>query len=758
MKKFLIAGCFLSCAFVYGITREDIVKESKNFDFGFFSAQEYAKDMCQMSPNHEKSKMEKLYNEKYDTLKEDTLNQSFFNVIRIINLCQELNTHEELNCPFSLKKRKAISKAWHDPDNYKTENLSKLNGLMFLSCLRKRVFAVSDKDNGDCLLKNITDRVLKELTNVFRDEDIRNTVGTINFGNKVQNNLKPHLNAIEEVIKNPSNAKIFFNENKRPEKKIQKAFRNLALLVINDMYWYFKNFEITSLNEKINRAKEYLEKLAPKKENTKDVTIDIDIKTVGLDKAEKLMKQSENLCSWFKKTTDGMKNIIKKKEAKKPKNVEEIESLNILIAGLESNIENHKAKIKEHEDSIKTAKSTIQNSEESIKNHEEEIRRHEDSIKDAEKTIKECKQTLNSKYSIENLEETIKQYNCTLKVYENELAYYQKIADILRAKIDESTKTTQGTKDLNKKNKQDGTSATNTKQTDTNFKPAGLTNIGNTCYFNAAMQALCASQKFREFVRENSNKSKLAENLHNLFTKMAGTKSALNEQTMQIFFSNINGLAETGFKVKVQQDAIELIQRILSRLSDDSVKTGINDLWKTVLTKEEIGSPQNKRQESNSTFTVVLEDKKYEISLEELIKKQLETEQKGNRDNETWHVGFTKLPPMLCISLARVGCSGSNRIYKLTTPVSYPKKLSLHEVSLKNGTYAETNVNYNLVAIINHQGDHKGGHYFAFVKGQGDTWYKQNDEWSTDTAPKFNNSRIKDPEGEATVFIYERVN
>ncbi len=46
--------------------------------------------------------------------------------------------------------------------------------------------------------------------------------------------------------------------------------------------------------------------------------------------------------------------------------------------------------------------------------------------------------------------------------------------------------------------------------------PGGLHNEGNTCFLNAAIQALCSSRVFLRFVRDNANKSPLCAALWKL--------------------------------------------------------------------------------------------------------------------------------------------------------------------------------------------------------------------------------------------------
>ncbi len=62
--------------------------------------------------------------------------------------------------------------------------------------------------------------------------------------------------------------------------------------------------------------------------------------------------------------------------------------------------------------------------------------------------------------------------------------------------------------------------------------------------------------------------------------------------------------------------------------------------------------------------------------------------------------------------------------------VKFPLLLDM-EMFISDESLRSSSTLFNLLAVIVHIGTIDTGHYIVYVKGEGDLWYKCNDDWVT---------------------------
>ena len=120
-------------------------------------------------------------------------------------------------------------------------------------------------------------------------------------------------------------------------------------------------------------------------------------------------------------------------------------------------------------------------------------------------------------------------------------------------------------------------------------QPAGLRNLGNTCYINSLLQIWFHNPTFRQALYDwdpedfPEEESKVAASLQNLFARM--------EFTDRRFVDPRDLISQLGINPAIQQDAqefsnlfISLLEESLSHQKKDSVRTMVETLFRGELT------------------------------------------------------------------------------------------------------------------------------------------------------------------------------
>ena len=290
----------------------------------------------------------------------------------------------------------------------------------------------------------------------------------------------------------------------------------------------------------------------------------------------------------------------------------------------------------------------------------------------------------------------------------------------------------------------------------------GLTNIGNTCYFNATMQALCASPTFRSTVTNMPFSTTLPFNLayyisllnsellstsktdaldtsavFSQIQKELALRTIMEGETTEFTTAKI-GTKFTKGQIKkfthqmsdhsVEHDSGELITYILDLLKTEAEHKGEFAIQAVAESLDLFVKSTIKCVKCKKTNDIVSQDNILKItlsaeSLEQCIIGML-TEEILTMENRwncetiectgetTKQTIIEKLPKVLIVQLNRFADSST----KITREIFYTQNLDLG------------NKPYQLKAVINHHGETlQSGHYTATILGSSGKWYIAND-------------------------------
>ncbi|KAJ3067228.1 Ubiquitin carboxyl-terminal hydrolase 14 [Podochytrium sp. JEL0797] len=244
--------------------------------------------------------------------------------------------------------------------------------------------------------------------------------------------------------------------------------------------------------------------------------------------------------------------------------------------------------------------------------------------------------------------------------------------------------------------------------------PAGLTNLGNTCYMNATLQCLRAVPELQTSLKglptnfTQDPRSNLLKSLGSLYTQMENSGDAVTPMVfLQVLRSNFPQFAEQNNHGFMQQDAEECWGEILSALAEkapgfdaggevDVTKKFIDQYFtgETISTMTCVDAPGEAAKVEVGTFrqlkatigagvsTYMMTD--LENSLVETIEKNSET--LGRTANYKKVTKITRLPAYLAVNFVRFQWKASERIKaKILKRVKFPFDLdatSLCDISL----------------------------------------------------------------------------
>jgi ubiquitin C-terminal hydrolase len=302
-----------------------------------------------------------------------------------------------------------------------------------------------------------------------------------------------------------------------------------------------------------------------------------------------------------------------------------------------------------------------------------------------------------------------------------------------------------------------------------------LINIGNSCYINVCIQVLghtlplrnlFVSGMFKETFQNEpiSLKTKFVTDYYNLSKGMYGDNEDCIVQP--ITFRNTLIRCVDQFKGSRQQDAHECLIFILQLLHDGlSIPVSVDIVsetpgrnptlsWASFLKHEKnshiiqwfYGQYESMKQCLNCqsvfptydawnclSLEIPISQMKSQFSLDDLLTAHVAPERledkyncekcQGHQDAISQHL-IWKCPPILVIQMKRFRSNGG----KIVVPIEYPLELDLRKYISPNNK-DQTTV-YDLYAVIYHQGQLNGGHYYASCKvnaahGQ---WYNFNDD------------------------------
>lgn len=333
----------------------------------------------------------------------------------------------------------------------------------------------------------------------------------------------------------------------------------------------------------------------------------------------------------------------------------------------------------------------------------------------------------------------------------------------------------------------DGIIDNDIKSSDINAGICGLTNLGNTCYMNSAIQCLSNTVPLRDYFIKNDYRKdinrknpmgmngNIAESFGNLLRQMWKTnKKCVSPKSLK----NMISKWEPHFEGNDQHDSQELLSFLLDGLhedlncisinkpygeiniSDDSSDfESANESWKIHTFRNKsiivdifhgllkstitcIGCGKTSRTFDPFAYLslpIVQEEnnsKNHYIDLYDCLSLFSTNETLGK--NDLWYCSkcetqmrvykkleIWKVPDILIIHLKRFNFNRRSR-NKITDLIKFPiEGLDLDEYIINP---KEKGYTYNLFAVSNHTGTLKGGHYTTFAKNSySDDWFCFND-------------------------------
>ncbi|CAD8055887.1 unnamed protein product [Paramecium sonneborni] len=336
------------------------------------------------------------------------------------------------------------------------------------------------------------------------------------------------------------------------------------------------------------------------------------------------------------------------------------------------------------------------------------------------------------------------------------------------------------------------------------FKACGLHNIGNTCYFNSALQCIINTPKFNDkflsddIKQEFNPKHKQVAVQYWRLLKQMRTTNQNSENPVQLKQAITNSTKKFGGHR--QEDSQEFLRALLTCLHEDLNRVTGKPIYKELsadLNKQTLEEISNTwfnyfKGRDNSLVTdyftgqllsrvtcSVCKNQSLafdnfqdlslafpniqgnQITLEDMLKYYLSEEninqytcgkcrqqRKCTRQLEIW-----RLPDILVIHLKRFYYKGSMK-KKINIDIKFGAKLDISQFIVNSTDKSTLNCQYNLYGIVKHYGDLNFGHYFAECKHPyTQKWYQLNDSSVSEIKPKVS----YESDNSAYLLLYSRI-
>lgn len=282
-------------------------------------------------------------------------------------------------------------------------------------------------------------------------------------------------------------------------------------------------------------------------------------------------------------------------------------------------------------------------------------------------------------------------------------------------------------------------------------RPPSLPNYGNTCYLNATLQSLYSLEPFVNVLQNKQSLFKPSTfasdyvELINHFTnpieiKPNSSKSYL-ESFAQINDRVMQQVAACG--INAQNDSQEFLTKLLDELQNQDnfimpknqssldFITSIGDLFSSLQSRFQCPATSSlpgvnelqRGREFSPIISLEIPQQDNSIMLEELLAgffapEQLEIFRSYPSYSCTKQIELSSIPEIFILHTKRLQFNlQTQQSFKITTPIDVPEVLNLLPITSQNEEY-------QLTAVIVHQGGAAGGHYIAYVRDLIDkNWY-----------------------------------
>lgn len=262
----------------------------------------------------------------------------------------------------------------------------------------------------------------------------------------------------------------------------------------------------------------------------------------------------------------------------------------------------------------------------------------------------------------------------------------------------------------------------------------GLENLGNTCYFNTALQCILQVPQLSNFmIMKKVPSDPFTQEYQRLTKKMWLNKSNSCENPQKLFEIFKNNYKQ--FNNSDQQDSHEMIVCFLDAL-DKTLrpfnlvkypgKSNDHSLIREIFYGQmiqEIVTPKEKTKSFDETSNLMIfltQNTTLEKCLTQYTKWNCLDNYKDEKDNHhpvtTTRQQFWYTPYILIISF---------KMYTGKFKVKLPERFDISNWVHRDSPHRH-NKNYQLFGTCTHQGSTHGGHYVSYVRHH-DKWYMKND-------------------------------